>query len=52
MNTAEVKSSPLAERMDQAKAIITMLSLADHDKLTSKARDEAYKKIGELLTIN
>ena len=52
MNTTEVKGAPLSARVAQAKAIINMLALADHDKLTTQARDEAYKKIYELLTIN
>ena len=52
MNTTEVKGAPLSARVAQAKAIINMLALADHDKLTSQARDEAYKKIDELLTLN
>ncbi len=52
MNNMEVKGAPLSARREQAKAIINMLALADHDKLTSQARDEVYKKLDELLTIN
>ena len=52
MNTTEWKGTPLSVRVEQAKVINLMLSHADPDKLTSQTRDEAYKKLDELLTVN